>query len=138
MVVSSSWRLPATQPGTAAAVEGRLDGDGGVARAVEPQGLSVARQGRVAGDDPGEVVCGPQHWLEGSSGLHTLAQSGCIIRNTGLKVKEFVQGFFICLFLRNLVPPVPKDVLAGALEFSCSLTALFTHIMETHIKNINN
>lgn len=45
VVVSSSWELPATRPGTTAAVEGGLDGDGGVARAVEPQGLSVARQG---------------------------------------------------------------------------------------------
>lgn len=53
VVVSSGWRLRATQPGHAAPVEGGLDGDGGVAGAVEPQGLSVTRQGRVAGDDPG-------------------------------------------------------------------------------------
>lgn len=89
VVVSSGRRLRATQPGRAAPVEGRLDGDGGVAGAVEPQGLSVARQGRVAGDDPGEVVCGPQHWLEGNSRPHTLAQSRCIIKSTGLRWRIF-------------------------------------------------
>lgn len=44
------------QPGLAAAVEGGLDGDGGVAWAVEPQGLAVAGVSRVAGDDPRQVV----------------------------------------------------------------------------------
>lgn len=48
------------QPGPAAAVEGRLDGDGGVARAVEPQGLAIAGVSRVTGDDPGQVVCHTQ------------------------------------------------------------------------------
>lgn len=135
MVVSSGWRLPAaTQPGTAAAVEGGLDGDGGVARAVEPQGLTVTRQGRVAGDDPGEVVCGPQHWLEGNSRPHTLAQS------SGAQAKgwrNFFRLFLIYLLYGNLVSPVAADVLAGALEFCCSLTAFFTHIMETYINNNN-
>lgn len=45
------------QAGLAAAVEGRLDGDGGVAGAVEPQGLAIAGVSGVAGDDPGQVVC---------------------------------------------------------------------------------
>lgn len=44
-VVSSVQRLPATHPGTTTAIESGLDGDGGVARAVESQGLSVAGQG---------------------------------------------------------------------------------------------
>lgn len=67
--MSSSRRLGAAQPGPAAPVEGGLDGDGGVAGTVEPQGLPVAGQGRVAADDPGEVVCGRQHRarLEGNS-----------------------------------------------------------------------
>lgn len=98
VVVSAGWRLRAAQPGLAAPVEGRLDGDGGVAGAVEPQGLSVTRQGRVAGDDPGEVVCGPQHWLEGNSRPHTLAQSGCSIRSTGLGWSSFPFFFFIYFF----------------------------------------
>lgn len=41
----------------AAPVEGRLDGDGGVAWTVEPQRLPITRVGRVAGNDPGQVVC---------------------------------------------------------------------------------
>lgn len=97
VVVSSGRRLPAAQPGNAAAVERRLDGDGGVARTVEPKGLSVTCQGWVAADDPGEVVCGPQHWLEGSSGPRTLAQSRFFIRSTGSRVEEFLQFFFLTI-----------------------------------------
>lgn len=41
----------------AAPVEGGLDGDGGVTRAVESQGLSVTRLSRVTGDDAGQIVC---------------------------------------------------------------------------------
>lgn len=48
------------QPGPAAAIEGGLDGDGGVAGAVEPQGLAIAGVSRVTGDDPGQVVCHTQ------------------------------------------------------------------------------
>lgn len=55
-MVVGSW-VRTAQPRPAAPVEGRLDGDGGVARAVEPQRLTVAGEGGVAGDDPGEVVC---------------------------------------------------------------------------------
>lgn len=49
-------RFRPAQPGGPAAVEGRLDGDGGVARAVESQRLTVAGMSRVTGDDPGQVV----------------------------------------------------------------------------------
>lgn len=44
------------EPRLSAAVKGRLDGDGGVARAVEAQGLTITRMSRVTGDDPGQVV----------------------------------------------------------------------------------
>lgn len=60
VVAGSGWRLPFAEPDLAAPVEGRLDGDGGVARAVEPQRRAVAGVGGVAGDDPGQVVCSTQ------------------------------------------------------------------------------
>ncbi|TNN48322.1 hypothetical protein EYF80_041484 [Liparis tanakae] len=47
-------RVGAARPRRAAPVEGRLDGDGGVTRAVESQRLSVTRLSRVTGDDPGQ------------------------------------------------------------------------------------
>lgn len=52
--------LGAAQPGLAAAIERRLDGDGGVAGAVETQRLPVTGLSRVAGDDPGQVVYGTE------------------------------------------------------------------------------
>lgn len=57
MVVGSEWRLYSTRPHLTAPIEGRLDGDGGMARAVEPQGRPVTGVGGVAGKDPGQVVC---------------------------------------------------------------------------------
>lgn len=56
-VAGSGPRFCLAQPGSAPAVEGRLDGDGGVARAVEPQGVAVAGVSRVTGDHPGQVGC---------------------------------------------------------------------------------
>lgn len=57
MVVGSRWRGCTAQPRPATSIEGGLDGDGGVARTVEPQRLTVTGESRVACDDPGEVVC---------------------------------------------------------------------------------
>lgn len=51
----------------------------------------------MAADDSGEVVCGPRHWLEGSSGPRTLPQSGHVIRSTGSWVEEFLLLFFLTI-----------------------------------------
>lgn len=59
MIACPEWRVwsYSAKLHLAAPVEGRLDGDGGVAWTVEPQRLPITRVGRVAGDDPGQVVC---------------------------------------------------------------------------------
>lgn len=92
----------------------------------------------MAADDPGEVVCGPQHWLEGSSGPLTLAQSGCVIRSSGLRVQEFLQVFFFFLaivFWEFSYTCAERRVgCCFGIQLQTDRTFL-THIMETHINN---
>lgn len=57
VVVGSERRVHPAQRRLARPVEGRLDGDGGVTRTVEPQRVPVARPSGVTGDDPGQIVC---------------------------------------------------------------------------------
>lgn len=52
VIAGPGKRLPFAEQDLATPVEGRLDGDGGVARTVEPQRRAVAGVRRVAGDDP--------------------------------------------------------------------------------------
>lgn len=65
--MGSEWGVCSAQPRPAAPVEGRLDGDGGVTRTVEPQRLSVTRLSGVTADDPGQVVCNTKRHLLGCS-----------------------------------------------------------------------